>query len=66
MFTAEINGKTITGKTITEIKRKASMIANNRFSTVDILEVRTETATTLYYRRNKKCPNNTIERGKWR
>ena len=29
MFTAQLYGKTISGKTITEIKRKASRIAND-------------------------------------
>lgn len=35
MFTAQLYGKTISGKTMTEIKRKASRIANGYWNMVD-------------------------------
>ena len=66
MFTAEINGKTITAKTVSELKRKASTIANNRFDVIDTMKVISGERILTLKRFNKKYPNNTITRGKWR
>lgn len=67
MFTAQLYGKTISGKTITEIKRKASRIANNYWNVVDRMEVTDEQngITMMFYRNNRKTPNNMIEYGTW-
>ena len=57
---------------MTELKRKASRIANNYFSTYDEIKVnvhdigKCENTMQLTYRRfNKKAPNNTIVYGSW-
>lgn len=67
MFTAQLYGKTISGKTMTEIKRKASRIANNYWNVVDRMEVTDEQngITMMFYRNNRKTPNNMIEYGTW-
>ena len=39
MLTAQLYGKTISGKTITEIKRKASRIANGFQNAFDCMKV---------------------------
>ena len=56
MFTAQLYGKTISGKTMTEIKRKASRIANNYWNVVDRLEVTDEQngITMMFYRNNRE------------
>ena len=55
-----------------QLKRKASRIANNHYSTLDKMEVshrdpdtRKEIVTT-FYRINRKTPNNEIKRGQWK
>lgn len=67
MFTAQLYGKIISGKTIAEIKRKASRIANNYWNVVDRMEVTDEQngITMMFYRNNRKTPNNMIEYGTW-
>lgn len=67
MFTAQLYGKTISGKTMTEIKRKASRIANDYWNMVDRMEVTDEQngITMMFYRNNRKTPNNMIEYGTW-
>lgn len=67
MFTAQLYGKMISGKTITEIKCKASRIANNYWNVVDRMEVTDEQngITMMFYRNNRKTPNNMIEYGTW-
>ncbi len=56
MFTAQLYGKTISGKTMTEIKRKASRIANNYWNVVDRMEVTDEQngITMMFYRNNRE------------
>jgi predicted transcriptional regulator len=66
MFTAEINGKTITAKTVSELKRKASTIANNRFDVIDTMKVISGERILTFKRFNKVYPNNKIERGVWK
>lgn len=66
-MTAQLYGKTISGKTITEIKRKASRIANSFYNAFDCMKV-TDQGIGLkctFYRYNRKSPNNTIVFGKW-
>ncbi len=65
---AIINGKYITAKTLTQIKRLASIEANKNYKTRDefCLLPAPGFPPVLYIRRNKKCPNNTIIRGEWR
>ncbi len=57
-------------ETFTQLKRQASRIANNHYSTLDKMEVSQfvdgHETTATYYRINKKVPNNTIKRGTWR
>lgn len=54
--TAQLYGKTISGKTMTEIKRKASRIANNYWNVVDRMEVTDEQngITMMFYRNNRE------------
>lgn len=67
MFTAQLYGKTISGKTMTEIKRKASRIANDYWNMVDRMEVTDEQSGNVltFMRRNRKSPNNMIVYGTW-
>ena len=66
LLVGTINGKTIYANTFTGIKRKASIVANGYFNTVDELEVRDGNLVGKWRRFNKKYPNNTIHRGTWR
>lgn len=67
MFTGKLYGQTITAKTFSDLKRKASMIANRHFKALDTMEVKTERGLTLmFHRRNNLCPNNTISYGQWK
>ena len=56
-------------ETMRDLKRKASRIANNHFSTMDKMDVshyeNGHEISVTYYRLNKKAPNNTIKRGEW-
>lgn len=67
MIEAIINGKTIKAKTISQIKRLASIEANKNFKTIDYMYVlRIKGVEPLIYTRfNKKTPNNKIIRGEW-
>lgn len=67
MLTAQLYGKTISGKTITEIKRKASRIANGFQNSFDCMRVTDQEVglNCTFWRFNKKFPNNTIVFGKW-
>jgi len=61
----------ITGKNITELKRKASRICNNYYNVVDGLVLRRYNDQEIiggitFTRVNKISPNNEIKRGKWR
>ena len=68
MLTAQLYGKTINGKTIAEIKRKASRIANGKRQPFDCMKVMDQEVglECTFWRYNRKCPNNTIQYGKWR
>ena len=65
MLIGTIYGKTIYANTFTDLKRKASIVANGYFNAVDELEVRGGNLVGKWYRFNKKYPNNTIYRGTW-
>jgi hypothetical protein len=67
MMTAQLYGKTISGKTMTEIKRKASRIANDYWNMVDRMEVTDEQSGNVltFMRINRKSPNNAMIFGKW-
>lgn len=58
---------TIYSKSLTRLKMVASQRCNNYFSVIDELEVRCMASGCefMYRRINKKCPNNTIARGRW-
>lgn len=62
MLTAQLYGKTISGKTITEIKRKASRIANDFYNAFDCMKVMDQEIglECTFYRYNRKSPNNII------
>lgn len=67
-----IYGITIIAKTMKDLKRKASIIANEKWSSFDEMKVlihdigRSENTGLFTLRRiNRKCPNNTIFYGKW-
>lgn len=68
-MTALINGKKITAKTFSQIKRLASRKANKNYNIIDTLYIidfpgvdHPLTCTRI----NRKAPNNTIIRGKWK
>ena len=63
---AIIDNKKIEGKTLSEIKRKASTIANNNFRVCDEMILCVDNCNFKLYRRNSKYLNNTITRGVWR
>lgn len=66
-MTAIINGKRITAKTLTQIKRLASIEANKNYKTYDEFYLLSAPGfpPVLFTRYNKKYPNNTIIRGEW-
>jgi len=66
-MTAIINGKRITAKTLTQIKRLASIEANKNYKTYDEFYLLSAPGfpPMLFTRYNKKSPNNTIIRGEW-
>ena len=72
MLTAVLYNRTITAKTMPQLKRQASIIANRHFNTVDIMEVyypdakNNQTIVFHLSRFNHKYPNNTITYGEWR
>ena len=67
-----IYGVTVIAKTIKDLKRKASIIANAKWSSYDEMKVlvhdiwKCENEDLFTMRRiNRKCPNNTICYGQW-
>lgn len=73
MLTAQLYGKTISGKTIAEIKRKASRIANGFQKAFDCMKVTDQEVglECTFWRYNRKSPNNTIvlesgSKGAWK
>lgn len=73
-FYGTIYNRTITTNTLSDLKRKASRIANGYFSAVDKMDVVAYHDSRKYenlekftfLRINKKSPNNTIIYGQWR
>jgi hypothetical protein len=65
MYKTTIYGKEIEARNMTELKRKASIIANGYFNPLDKMEVEFSGKSLQYLRFNTKCPNNTIQRGEW-
>lgn len=63
---AIIDNIKIEGKTLPDIKRKASRIANNNFRMCDEMILYIDDCNFKLYRKNSKYPNNTIIRGVWR
>lgn len=67
MYKAIIYNKTIKGKTVSELFRKASRIANNYYNVIDKIIIFDSVGIPCEFTRiNHKYPNNTIKRGKWR
>lgn len=68
MMTAQLYGKTIIGKNLSEIKRKANRIANGFQNAFDCMKVTDQENgfECTFWRYNRKCPNSTIQYGKWR
>ena len=66
-YKAVINGKTITARTFSQLKRKASIEANKNNRIFDEFYLLRAPGLTplLFIRHNKKAPNNTITRGTW-
>jgi hypothetical protein len=56
----------IHGATVTELKRKASKIANMYYNTFDHMYIAHGDILVHFMRTNIKAPNNTIKRGEWR
>lgn len=56
----------IHGETVAELKRKASRIANTYYNVFDHLYIARGDILVHLMRTNKKAPDNTITRGKWR
>lgn len=67
IYTAVINGKTISAQTFTQIKRLASIEANKNNRIFDEFYLLRAPGLTplLFIRRNKKALCNTITRGTW-
>lgn len=70
MYQAVVYDNIIQSKTLRGIKMQASKIANGRFNSIDTMELVISKGYALanpvkFTRINKKCPNNTIEYGKW-
>lgn len=68
-MTALINGKTIKAKTFSQIKRLASIEANTNYNIIDTLYIvglPGFNRPLVCTRTNRKAPNNTIIRGKWK
>lgn len=67
MYEGEIYGKKFRRKDVTSLLREASGIANNFSNPIDELIITDAQGIHCEFTRiNKKYPNNTIERGKWR
>lgn len=78
MVVANFYGKVydinVYAKTLTELKRKLSLVANGYFEPIDYFEGfrRVQQLQAVVYepfmmtRINKKYPNGSIERGKWK
>lgn len=67
MFIAIINNKTIKAKTLSQLKRLASIEANKNYNTYDEFYLLSAPGfpPILFTRYNKKSPNNEIIRGQW-
>jgi hypothetical protein len=65
-FKATLYGAKIEANTITDLKRKASRIANNFCKTIDEMTVTIGTHAYKMTRINKKCPWGIIYYGKWK
>lgn len=72
-FGGKVYGVNVYASTLTELKRKLSLVANGYFEPIDYFEGfrRVQQLQTIVYepfkltRINKKYPNNTIKRGVW-
>lgn len=65
-MTATIYGQTIEAKNMSDLKRKASMIANRRCNTYDYMYVKGDFGILTMCRINKVTPWNTITYGAWK
>ena len=63
---ATIYGETIRALSMTELKRKASAIANRRFNPIDYMDIIVDGKVAHFTRINQVTPWNTITRGVWR
>lgn len=67
-----VKNRLVKSDSIKDLKRKASIIANGYFDVVDELLIGVQNGNEpikvicTYRRVNRKCPNNTIERGVWK
>lgn len=62
---AEIYGQRIEAKSMIDLKRKASMIANRYCNSYDVMDVIADGFKIHLCRTNKVTPWNTITYGKW-
>ena len=73
-FHGTVNGdRTFITKSLSQLKALASKYCNKDYRPIDELRVtvhdidRCENIDIMYFHRiNKVCPNNTIERGRWK
>ena len=73
-FHGLVNGdRSFTTKSLSQLKTLASKYSNKDYHPIDELRVtahdidRCENIDIMYFHRiNKVCPNNTIERGRWK
>lgn len=67
-LTGTVYNQTITARSMSDLKRKATLIANRRFRSYDIMEITEADSGIVFHlsRSNSKCPNNTITYGEWR
>ena len=67
-LTGTLYNRTITARSMADLKRKASAIANGYFRPIDMMEVTELDSGIVFHlnRHNNVCPNNTITYGKWR
>ena len=60
----------VRGNSMTEVKRQASMLCNRYYHAIDEMELHRyknkEDGNIMFTRLNKKSPDNSIIRGKWR
>lgn len=67
-MTATVYGQMVQAHTLTELKRRATRVANQFAYPLDEMQVCYGPAnrTITYTRVNRKAPDNTICRGQWR